>query len=354
MIKKRKFLFKIMIIFFIVIVICTFLSKTIKNMLLPEVEIVKSKSGFLEYSINALGTIEYGENLKINAQDNWNIKEVLVRPGQAIEANTVLARIDMTDIKEMQEKKELEILGIEAEIKELKLAEKVDNNVLNIKNKELTIAKEEYDKISEGVNENGEIISPIKGKIKTIYYSSGDMVEYGATIFEISNNENSYNVAWTSSVSDSKYLHTNNNVSVIFEGIQSTVNVDATITSKKYDLEKDLYSYEATIDSSKLKNEFLDIGESVAVKYTFNQGKESSCIIPREAVTTDDSGNSIVYIVKERNTVFGKEKYVDPLRITILGSNDAEYSIENIGNDGNHIVLNVSDEIKSGDAVKIR
>lgn len=299
--RKRKLLYKIGIGFFIIVGLCTFLSKTIKNMMLPEVEIAKSRSGFLEYSINAIGTVGYGENVRINSEGEWKIKEVLVRPGQAIEANTVLAKVEL-----------------------------------------------------DNTNEYSEIISPIKGKVNTIYCSANDIAPVGTLLFEVSNNSESYNVTWNSTVEEARYLHINNDILVTFDGVSSTSNVKGKINSKKYVQDGGYYTYEAIIKSSDLKNEILYLGQSVSVNYTFNEGKESSCIIPKEAVKTDGSGNNIVYIVRDRDGVFGTEKYIDPLKVTILASNNIEYSIESIGNDADHIVLNVTESLSSGDEVKIR
>ena len=350
---KRKLLCKIAIGFFIILGICTFLSKTVKNMMLPEVEVIESRSGFLEYSINSLGTIGYGKNVNVDAKGEWTIKEICVKPGQAIEANTVLAKVDLENIKELQQKKELEILSLEAEIKEMKSGG-TNADLLNIKVKELGLLKEEYNKISKGINENGEIITPLDGKVNTIYCSEGELYSFGTKLFEISNNSESYNVTWNSTVEEAKNLHVDNEIEVLFEGVSSISTVKGTICSKEYIEEEKSFVYEGIIDVADLKNDILKLDQSVSVNSTFNLGKESRCIIPKEAITTDKSGNSIVYVVKNRSGIFGKENYVEEVKVKILSSNNIECSIEDIGDDANHIVLNTSDSINSGDIVKIR
>ena len=65
--KRNKIVNIIIIVFISIVVTCTYFSKTVKNMLLPEVSVVTLKPGTIGDNYEIQGTINYQNTHKIYA-----------------------------------------------------------------------------------------------------------------------------------------------------------------------------------------------------------------------------------------------------------------------------------------------
>lgn len=106
---RKRMVKKAALVFFGIVLLLTFFSKTINNMLLPEVEYVTPRSGYLNFSIRAAGEVRAPFTHKVFAQGNWHVVDVLVKEGDVVMKGDVLAIVDMEDISLEIQKKEFEI-----------------------------------------------------------------------------------------------------------------------------------------------------------------------------------------------------------------------------------------------------
>ncbi len=96
--KKNKIITILIIVFISIIVFCTYFSKTIKNMLLPEVNTVHIKPGTIGEGVEFKGIVQYENTHKIISKPNWNIKEIKVKVNQNVKEGDVLASVDNDEI----------------------------------------------------------------------------------------------------------------------------------------------------------------------------------------------------------------------------------------------------------------
>ncbi len=131
----KKMILKISYIFFIIIIVFTFLSKTVENMFIPVITTVTSEERKLNKSINSIGYLKISNMISIKASENWFVKRVLVKEGSAIRAGMPLLEIDTSNMLLQREKLELQVQKLENSL--LKLTSEYTDNSLELSQKEL-------------------------------------------------------------------------------------------------------------------------------------------------------------------------------------------------------------------------
>ncbi|SCY65024.1 efflux RND transporter periplasmic adaptor subunit [Alkaliphilus peptidifermentans] len=89
--QRKKVFGKAIIVFFSTMLIITFFSKTIQNMLLPMVTVSRPHSGILTYETAGTGTIVPNEVLSIYPESTKRVKEIKVEAGDKVEKGEIIA-----------------------------------------------------------------------------------------------------------------------------------------------------------------------------------------------------------------------------------------------------------------------
>lgn len=113
---RKRAIRKAALVFLGIVLLLTFFSKTINNMLLPEVECTVPWSGYLSYSIRASGEIKAQYTHRIFAQGSWHMTDVLVEEGDSVTAGDVLAIVDMDDVSLEIQRKEYEVQRLQNDL----------------------------------------------------------------------------------------------------------------------------------------------------------------------------------------------------------------------------------------------
>ena len=124
--KRKKAIRKISFVFMVLLLVLTFFSKTIDNLLLPEVEAADVIEGRINNTILASGTVEPLSAEKIRAYGNYGSIEIKVTPRQQVTKGTVLALVDQNGIEQEIEDKKREIDSLEIDM------EKFENDFYNV------------------------------------------------------------------------------------------------------------------------------------------------------------------------------------------------------------------------------
>jgi len=101
---KQKRIRKAIIVFFLFMLIMTFLSKTLSNLSLPRVNAVKPSAGYLVREIRGDGVIEPVEAYEIYPDKNVKVKEILVKSGSYVSKGEKIAETDITEAEELYAK----------------------------------------------------------------------------------------------------------------------------------------------------------------------------------------------------------------------------------------------------------
>lgn len=136
-VKSKKMVIRIALVFTAVIFILTFLSRTIDGMLLPLVQVEKPHNGKLDKGIMVNGELNAMDVVEIYAKGQWTIVEVVVKNGSKVVEGDVLAVVDSSR-QDIENKK----AGLELTRLKNSLEDYIDGfSLTNLKDYEVDVEK---------------------------------------------------------------------------------------------------------------------------------------------------------------------------------------------------------------------
>ncbi|EKO1913409.1 efflux RND transporter periplasmic adaptor subunit [Clostridium botulinum] len=390
--KKNKIITILIIAFISIIVFCTYFSKTIKNMLLPEVNTVHIKPGTIGEGVEFKGIVQYENTHKIVSKPNWNIKEIKVKVNQNIKEGDVLASVDNDEITLQEKIQKVKIMKLENELKNLKNPPKPseskegdeskpslgeeNNSKINNNNRikevqfELETENMQYKEIRKGLTEDGNILSDIDGKIVSIggALSAGAGSDGGSaaasaggtSLFEIGSSQTNFSVRWKVSSKEGEKYSIGDKINVFVpsgkkdsSGNIQEKKVSSSINQKKYIDEKEEYEFLADIKDKA----YINQGDKVTIT-TAESTKRYNNVIPKSCLN-EDQGKSYIFLVKQRGGALGSEFYVEKVFVQLVAYDDQNCSIKPYtGNDSIKdsygIVSNTSKPLTENTEVKLQ
>lgn len=138
----------------IVIILLTFLSKTINNLLLPKVTTVQFVTGSLQESFEAEGSIELMEKSRVVSVGSWKVEEVAVKADQQVKKGDLLAVMNERDVGIDLKTFDYEIIKLENDLHSYKESYKPIRlsdyeRELQLAQKEINVAKNHLDVTNE-------------------------------------------------------------------------------------------------------------------------------------------------------------------------------------------------------------
>jgi multidrug efflux pump subunit AcrA (membrane-fusion protein) len=115
--KKNRIVRNITIIFFSVVLLFTLFSRTINNLLLPEVICTFPSHGVIKKNISAIGEVKALSTQKIYAYGNWRVTDLKVKTGDYVAKGDILAIVDIGDQLLEEKRLEIDISKMEYELK---------------------------------------------------------------------------------------------------------------------------------------------------------------------------------------------------------------------------------------------
>ena len=132
---KKKFILSLTVVFFALLLLFTFISKSVYNATLPVVTTAKAVKGSISQTKTLEGEFSYSDASKVTARDNWRVTEVMVETGRQVDEGTPLFAIDVSDYRVQRQNyadsllkisTQLEELDAQAEAEEIANARKLD------------------------------------------------------------------------------------------------------------------------------------------------------------------------------------------------------------------------------------
>ncbi|NMM63398.1 efflux RND transporter periplasmic adaptor subunit [Clostridium sp. P21] len=390
--KRNKIITILIIVFISIIVLCTYFSKTIKNMLLPEVNVVNMKPGTIGEGLDLKGTVQYQNTHKIVSKPEWHIKEIKVKVNQDVKQGDILATVDNDEIILKEKIEKAKIMKLEDELKNLKNPPKPTESKEGDKSKsssgeqdtsksnedrikevkfELETENMQYKEIRKGLTDDGNILSDIDGKIVSIGSqgsggNSGSDEETAAVsgegmpLFQMINSETNFSVKWTVSYKEGEKYSIGDKVNIFIPTVEkdSSGNIkdkklSSNIAQKKYNDKKEEYEFSADIkDEVDMKQ-----GDKVTIN-TAEGTKKYNNVIPKSCLN-EDQGKSYIFLVKQRSGALGSEFYVEKVFVQVNAYDDQNCSIKSSQSndetkDSYGIVSNTSKPLSDKTEVKIQ
>lgn len=119
------------VVFLIAMWVCTLASKTIYASKLPQVQAVEAEKKRIEHVVESDGIIKQGSDKAVHTLAGLRVEGISVRVGDVVEKGDLLFTLDLEDLAEIIEKKELEAAKLECQISDLQ-----KNRQLSAKEKE--------------------------------------------------------------------------------------------------------------------------------------------------------------------------------------------------------------------------
>jgi HlyD family secretion protein len=352
---KRKKIINIIIVAFIsILLVCTYFSETIKNMLLPKVTVVNLKSGAIGDAFETQGIINYENTHKIYASSDWNIEEISAKVNQNVKKGDSLGKVDNNAITLEERQEEIQIMKLEDELKTLRNTPNADKNKIKEDEYELSTEKLKYQQIRKGLDENGNIISDIDGNIVSINSQGSSASANSAALFEIADSNTKFSVSFEIDSNDSEKFSIGQNINILIntdEKDNKQKQVSATISQKNYNSEKDTYALSAEIgDTLDLKS-----GDKVTIS-SVEETKRYDNVVPKSCLS-EYGGLDYIFVVKEKDGALDTEEYVQKVQVQVTASDDTNCAIkafeggsipQNYG-----IVMSTSKSIEDNSEVKL-
>ena len=168
-------------VFFVLMWICTLVSKSIYASKLPRVNTVNPEKRRIEHLVEAEGIVKQGSDVAVHTLPGMRVMKICVRVGDEVEEGSELFWLDTDDLGELIEEKKLEAAKLEYQIEDLK-----ENRALEgiEKQKEISRAREDLEvtadkadtaleRADEALDQAGEKLNRLDGK-KPSATSDGD------------------------------------------------------------------------------------------------------------------------------------------------------------------------------------
>lgn len=111
--KKKKKILYAGCVFFVIMFLCTLLSKGIYGASLPQVETEKPEKRALGHMVEAEGMVTANREVAVDTVSGLKVNQIYVNLGDSISANTLLFDVDQEDLKEKISEQELAIKKLE-------------------------------------------------------------------------------------------------------------------------------------------------------------------------------------------------------------------------------------------------
>lgn len=133
---------KIFLIFLAFVWLCTIISKSIYVSGLPIVNTDTASKKYVEHIVETDGIVIAGGEIAVNTQAGLRVDKVFVHQGDAVKAGDVLFTIDLTDVVELIDAKEMELSKLQCNLSDFQI-----NSLIDAQKKEVAIlwAKEDYE-----------------------------------------------------------------------------------------------------------------------------------------------------------------------------------------------------------------
>jgi hypothetical protein len=126
------------------------------------------------------------------------------------------------------------------------------------------------------------------------------------------------------------------------------VTKNSSVSDKQFLLKDNSYKFYVPIQS-----EYIYHGQQVQLKIT-NKSPVYDIVVPYEALYKKSDDLYYVYVLKQRNGLFGEEYYLDTVDVNVLYENNIRAAINSLNiTRNNSVVIFASGYIISGNAVRV-
>lgn len=328
---------KVVVSFFVVLIVCTWISRFTKSVLTPIVESQAPIRMSLQHTISKKGRLLYKKEKPVYIYAGILVDEVFVSLGQNVKKGDALVQYNMEELDQEYQKKEIEL-------QELKNTSAMTWERLEKRKimSEITQTEDAVMELKSLIENNGIYCAQIDGSIQELDQKAGTYALETAA-FVIGEKGEGFVVNINVSEEEQKYISEDDTVSVMAQEEQEEFPIDAMF----YDDLQDAYTIKICIKG----NQYY-VGEYVDVEIAHNSKDYDTCMV-LGALRSDGNGNSYVLIEKEKDTILGKELVTEKVNVKIEDSNQEYVAVSsNTLSSDDKVIFSSNKNIEPGDVVR--
>ena len=268
----------------VILVVCTFVGRALYTARMPQVTAVPAERGRVRFTTETQASIVYTDMIQIIADMDFIIEEVFFDIGNPIKESDPLLRIDMEHYEQLL----LIYNHKESEILHHKVVH--NDNVIN-----------------------GVILAPTFGRI-VASVKEGQQTSEGDELFLIVPNETDTKIVWY--MDEDEAANFQGELSAYFTYLTGTRRqqefVSSTNIAREWDARAQLFRYSFPYETIQ-RNLFGVTGELLLTHET----PYHDTAVPASAVFFDEFGIPAVYALSTRTGLFGPEKYVFVVNVSL-------------------------------------
>lgn len=150
--EKKKV--RLLVIFFISMIIFTLLSRAADAITIAKVVVAKVEKGIITYELKGTGTVKEANEKKIRTEDGYKIKKLYVEQGNKIEVGDLLFVYDLKNLQDKKKLLEKEEEKLKLEYEKRKLGSTGSDNQIEMKQLllDLQYAKEDLEQVQGSID----------------------------------------------------------------------------------------------------------------------------------------------------------------------------------------------------------
>jgi hypothetical protein len=333
--KKRNSTLKAIGIFFVIVLICTYVSRFASSLLTPQVECEKSSRMQISHDIVTSGAVYVNKELPIYVYPELLVDSVDIHVGDNIEKGSLLLELNMEYLNDLDVNQEIELAELQKERRSLSDRKAIDKRISDL--------QEKMAQIDNLIELNGCVYAESTGQITGINIVTGSYTTETAA-FIYGDISQGYIVESVVSEDDIKY---------IIAGEKAVVEVgDSKETFEISQVSKSNDSVNSYIVDISVSGDIYKIGMSVQIVFSHSSDMYSCCV-PVSAIR---EGNQQYYVLvmEKKDTILG-QVYVAQKAVVTVEESNAYYAAVSSATlkDDARIIISSDKDIEAGDEVRL-
>jgi len=334
--KSKKAINIVIIVVFSLLVLFTFVSRTVYNRNLPRVTSNRITSGFVPLEIETVAELYYENELVIKSGGSWKIGEVFVEDGDEVKRGDIICSFDTRALEIERMSIELEILMYNntlTAMDERRLWTNAERRQHQRDREQIVAALElaearlEYNLSMEPPRTT--LTAPAAGIISGLSIKPDDMLWPGAEILTLTPDEKPLlkftlppveGEAFSSGTPVNaviEVVHHEDGEDVVFERLHAQGKiVTGSLQNGQWECIAQLNDFAGQVVP----------GQEVPIKMT-QRGVRQDFIVPLDCIFDKSGGQKVIYVIESRPGLFGEESYLWEASVVIIFDNGEYASI---------------------------
>ncbi|RCW49557.1 efflux RND transporter periplasmic adaptor subunit [Paenibacillus prosopidis] len=361
--RRKKTLSWMIGLFFIMLLVLTFLSNTIQGMSLPKVSVQEPEMGGLDLNVSGNGFLQPAHTAQLYAEADWKVDKILKRKNDRVKRGDSLVTFDTTstkrtlqDEKTRYKQKELQLAKLMDELKIMLRSEDtsgIEDKKRDLENQKLDMQVQERKiaDLQKQIVEGGTLRAPVDGIVISLNASEGATSSRGQPIIEIADDAAGYQFAIVADSNDASMLRIGDKVSVQLDeeprrSIEGFISDIEDAEAGGNDGSSGGTNKKITFD---VTDSQLQPGLKAYVSIS-NQSRSFGMQIPKSVLEQDNNGY-YVFTLTEKNGPLGTAYYASKTYVTIKDENGDTAVTDGLMPD-EPFITDSSEPISDGDRVR--